>query len=256
MRTLPKFSTDRSMIVTCCIDLVGVHQKLGKGPLHAHKVTWWKTNVTLRNKNAHPVSHIINVSFRASPTRLDGYLGQVLLCWSNSSSLSLIKSLPIYASWSGDWLYEQTEQETHKGKFIWYYNVHHFIWHCNVHQSFEFSVCLTWLVMCTILFEIAMCTFNVHQLTFQCTSWHCNVHNLVWHCNVAHQCTPIIWHFSVHLEIAMCIILFDIVMYTNYLTFLLTTSYLTLQCALFHYFRKKKAKLIMLPNWWKLSICK
>lgn len=40
-------------------NLVSVLWKLGKGPLHAHRVTRWKTNSMLKNKNANPISHVI-----------------------------------------------------------------------------------------------------------------------------------------------------------------------------------------------------
>lgn len=53
-----KPSADEPIIIPVCIpilNLVGVHWKLEKGVLHAHKITRWKTNATSRNKNSNSV---------------------------------------------------------------------------------------------------------------------------------------------------------------------------------------------------------
>lgn len=71
-----KLSTDRLMISQHYIsifDLIDVYRKLGKGPMHAHKVSRWKTkNTTSRNKNANPVSHIICRCFAQGVACLSG----------------------------------------------------------------------------------------------------------------------------------------------------------------------------------------
>lgn len=53
------------MITVCCIlilNLISVNWKLGKGLLHVHKITRWKTNATLRN-NVNSVSNITCTCF-------------------------------------------------------------------------------------------------------------------------------------------------------------------------------------------------
>lgn len=109
--TLAKLSTKQPLITPCCIvilNLISVYQKLGKGPLHAHKVTRSKTNTMSDNDNTNSFSYYqIAVLFRALPAYQIGDIGQLLLC----ASLPSTKSLSIYTSWHGGWQYKWMASE-------------------------------------------------------------------------------------------------------------------------------------------------
>lgn len=89
------------------LDLVGEHRKLGKGPLHAHKM---KDKTTLRNNNENPVSQIINCSGLRLLLLMGStwYLGQPLMCWSNSPAPPTTNSSFIYTSQHSGFQYKWT----------------------------------------------------------------------------------------------------------------------------------------------------